>query len=62
LKSLADFSDVDVGLRDHLVDLYLKLIHDKPHTLFHPPTLKKQAHEGSLPKTILYGVMALAAR
>ncbi|CRG92364.1 hypothetical protein PISL3812_09422 [Talaromyces islandicus] len=62
LRNLAKSSDVDVGLRDHLVDLYLKLIHDKPHTLFHPPTLKIQAHEGTLPKTILYGIMALAAR
>ena len=45
-----------------LVRLYIALIHDKPHTLFHPATLLGQASEGSLPQKILYCVLALASR
>ncbi|KAE8381257.1 hypothetical protein BDV26DRAFT_278846 [Aspergillus bertholletiae] len=49
-------------VRDELVDLYLKLIHDKPHTLFHPSDLKSRVRDGSLAKGTLYSILALAAR
>lgn len=53
-----------IGPRDcqDLVDLYLRLIHDKPHTLFHPPSLRRQVHDGSLPKPVLFGILAIASR
>ncbi|KAL2866458.1 uncharacterized protein BJX67DRAFT_140676 [Aspergillus lucknowensis] len=49
-------------IRDQLVDLYLQLIHDKPHTFFHPATLKSRVRTGSLPNAILYGILSFAAR
>lgn len=54
--------DVTVNTRDHLVELYLRHIHDKPHTLFHPGLLRQQVRNGTFPKAVLYGIMALAAR
>ncbi|KAK6811579.1 hypothetical protein RU639_012758 [Aspergillus parasiticus] len=53
---------VKEDVRDELVDLYLKLIHDKPHTLFHPSHLKSRIRNGSLAKGTLYSILALAAR
>lgn len=50
------------GTRDHLVDLYFRFIHDKPHTLFHPILLRKRISEGTIGLSVLYGIMALAAR
>lgn len=54
--------DVSAEIRDRLVELYIRYIHDKPHTLFHPDLLKEQVRDGTLPKAVLYGIMALAAR
>ncbi|EJT73590.1 hypothetical protein GGTG_07446 [Gaeumannomyces tritici R3-111a-1] len=34
-----------------LVQLYLQLIHDKPHTLFHPTSLLQQVRDGAVPAT-----------
>jgi hypothetical protein len=48
--------------RDHLVDLYFRFIHDRPHTLFHPKLLRKRVKDQSLPLKVLYSIMALAAR
>lgn len=45
-----------------LCDLYLSHIHDKPHTLFHEPTLRCEVAKGKLSRPILYGVMGLSAR
>ncbi|OGM51156.1 hypothetical protein ABOM_000117, partial [Aspergillus bombycis] len=53
---------IEDDVRDELVDLYLKLIHDKPHTLFHPSHLKSRIRNGSLAKGTLYSILALAAR
>lgn len=61
-KGLLESPLVDMETREHLVDLYLQLIHDKPHTLFHPPTLRAQVREDAVPKVILFGIMSLAAR
>jgi hypothetical protein len=49
-------------MRDNLVSLYLRFIHDKPHSLFHPSLLRKRVREETLPMAVLYGIMALAAR
>jgi hypothetical protein len=62
-SSLDDvLKDVTVEIRDHLVELYLRYIHDKPHTMFHPDLLREQVKTGTLPKAVLYGIMAIAAR
>lgn len=48
--------------RNQLVDIYLARIHDKPHTLFHPATLKSRVQAGALPEPVLFSILALAAR
>lgn len=53
---------VDMQTREHLVELYLQFIHDKPHTLFHPPTLRAQVRKDAVPRVILFSIMSLAAR
>ncbi|KOC11742.1 hypothetical protein AFLA70_526g000670 [Aspergillus flavus AF70] len=53
---------VKEDVRDELVDLYLELIHDKPHTLFHPSHLKSRIRNGSVAKGTLHSILALAAR
>ncbi|KAL4927044.1 uncharacterized protein BDV17DRAFT_299297 [Aspergillus undulatus] len=53
---------LDNRVRNQLVDTYLRLIHDKPHTLFHPTTLRSRVHTGSLPTATLFSILALAAR
>ncbi|KAL6233078.1 hypothetical protein BDW75DRAFT_232245 [Aspergillus navahoensis] len=62
VTTLAYSVEVRVEVRDQLVDLYLKFIHDKPHTLFHPTTLKSRVQAGSLPEATLFSILALAAR
>ncbi|KUL90808.1 hypothetical protein ZTR_00617 [Talaromyces verruculosus] len=59
---LLELPSVNMQTREHLVDLYLQLIHDKPHTLFHPPTLRAQVCEDAVPRVILFSIMSLAAR
>ncbi|KAL2817342.1 hypothetical protein BJX63DRAFT_110002 [Aspergillus granulosus] len=54
--------EVSDNIRDLLVDLYLELIHDKPHTFFHPETLRAQTQNGLLPDAILFSILAFAAR
>lgn len=52
----------DQTIRVELGRLYISLIHDKPHTLFHPPTFMQQLEDGLLPPKIMYGVFAMVAR
>lgn len=59
---LIGLPSVNMQTREHLVDLYLQLIHDKPHTIFHPPTLRAQVREDAVPRVILFSVMSLSAR
>tara|TARA_R110002060_G_scaffold11825_12_gene17021 strand:+ start:287 stop:490 length:204 start_codon:yes stop_codon:yes gene_type:complete len=45
-----------------LIDLYISYLHDKPHTLFHEPSLRESAAEGTLSPAVLFGIFGLAAR
>ena len=45
-----------------LIDLYISYLHDKPHTLFHEPSLRASAAEGTLSPAVLFGIFGLAAR
>ncbi|GME55823.1 hypothetical protein BKCO1_3000229 [Neofusicoccum parvum] len=45
-----------------LVDLYITLIHDKPHSLFHEPSLRQAAAADAVPRQALYGILGLSAR
>jgi hypothetical protein len=58
----ATWKEVNDEVRDELVDVYLQLIHDKPHTLFHPTTLRARVQTGSLPEAVLYSILAFAVR
>lgn len=62
LLNEVEFPNVTVDTRDQLVEIYLRLIHDKPHTLFHPFQLKERIRTDRIPLTTLYAIMALAAR
>ncbi|RAH76999.1 hypothetical protein BO86DRAFT_393051 [Aspergillus japonicus CBS 114.51] len=45
-----------------LVDLYLAKIHDRPHSIFHPATLRAQVRSGTVGKALLYAVCALGVK
>lgn len=45
-----------------LVDLYIKLVHDKPHSLFHEPSIRDAAASGLIRNQVLCGILALSAR
>lgn len=45
-----------------LCDLYISHIHDKPHTLFHEPTLRRQFADGTVSRAVMFGVMGLSVR
>jgi hypothetical protein len=45
-----------------LVELYIGCIHDKPHSLFHVPTLRTDVASQSIDKALLCSILALSAR
>jgi len=47
---------------EELIDLYICYIHDKPHSLFHEPSLRRAAREGTLHHGVLFGIAGLSAR
>ena len=54
--------ELDTATKVLLVKLYLDRIHDKPHTLFHPPSLLQSVEQGTVSIPILYGILAISAR
>lgn len=55
-----------VGLTEEvvveLVELYLDRIHDRPHSLFHPSTLRAQVRSGTVGKALLYAICSIGSR
>lgn len=45
-----------------LVELYIECIHDKPHSLFHVPTLRADVASQTIDKALLCSILALSAR
>lgn len=45
-----------------LVEIYLTKIHGQAHTIFHPPTLKRQLRNDSVPKALLYAMAAIGSK
>jgi hypothetical protein len=45
-----------------LVELYIRYMHDKPHALFHEPSLREAVVSGSVAQVVLLSIMGLAAR
>ncbi|CAG9952184.1 unnamed protein product [Clonostachys rosea f. rosea IK726] len=54
--------DVSVDVAARLVDYYLTKLHNRPHSLFHPATLKKQVQDGSINKALLLSICSMGAR
>lgn len=48
--------------RVDLVDLYLAFIHDRPQTIFHAPTLRKQVRMGYTSEALLLALCSLGCR
>lgn len=49
-------------IREELVMLYLRYLHNKPHTLFHEPTLLESVRTGTISYNVLYGILGVSAR
>lgn len=47
---------------EELIDLYTCYIHDKPHSLFHEPSLRQAARDGTLHHGVFFGIAGLSAR
>lgn len=45
-----------------LVELYIEYIHDKPHSLFHLPTLRADVAVQTIDTALLCGILAISAR
>jgi hypothetical protein len=45
-----------------LVELYLDKVHNRPHSIFHPPTLRAQLSSGSLSKPLIFALCAVGAK
>lgn len=44
------------------VELYLRFIHDRPHSLFHESTLRTEVRAGTLSECLLWAICALGCR
>lgn len=45
-----------------LVEIYLTKIHGQAHSIFHPPTLRLQLRNNSVPKALLYAMSAIGSK
>lgn len=57
-----DLGRPSLDTQPELVDVYFRYVHDKPHTLFHEPTLRKAVRDGTVSDAILHGTLGLGAR
>ncbi|KAF5662338.1 hypothetical protein FCIRC_11557 [Fusarium circinatum] len=54
--------DIPIEVAARLVHYYLVKLHNRPHSLFHPATLKKQVRDGSINKALLLSLCAMGSR
>lgn len=52
----------DISVVRQGVDDYLRYLHNRPHTLFHPPTLKRAVIEETLDEALLLAICSLGFR
>ena len=55
-------ADVTLAVAIRLVDFYLVKLHNRPHSLFHPATLRAKVQDGSINKALLLAICSMAAR
>lgn len=54
--------DVTIDVAVRLVEFYLVKIHNRPHSLFHPVTLRAKVRDGSINKALLLAICSMGAR
>lgn len=54
--------DISRGTAIELVDHYLDKFHGRPHSIFHPATLRSSVHNGSLKEVLLYAICAIGCK
>lgn len=54
--------DVKPDIAVRLVDFYLTKLHNRPHSLFHPATLRAKVQDGSLKKALLLAICSMGTR
>lgn len=60
ISEAADIVSQEIAVE--LVELYIRYMHDKPHALFHEPTLRESVVDGSIKKVVLFSLLGLGAR
>lgn len=45
-----------------LVEIYLTKIHGQAHSIFHPPTLRRELRNNSVPRALLYAMSAIGSK
>lgn len=60
--SLLTPNDIPKSVVETLAELYLRYMHDKPHALFHEPSLRDAVANGSVAPVVLFSILGLAAR
>lgn len=60
--TLHDAVDVKLDVAIRLVDFYLTKLHNRPHSLFHPATLRAKVQDGSLNKALLLAICSMGTR
>lgn len=54
--------DLSRGTAIELVDHYLDKFHGKPHSIFHPATLRSLVRNGTLNEALLYAICAIGCK
>ncbi|KFA56570.1 hypothetical protein S40293_01117 [Stachybotrys chartarum IBT 40293] len=54
--------ELPFGMAVEMIEHYLDKINDKPHSIFHPATLRSQLNEGTITKALLYAVCAIGSK
>lgn len=49
-------------IAQELVENYLTMIHHRPHSLFHPPTLREDVRENRVSRALLFAICSLGSR
>ncbi|KAL4964203.1 Zn(II)2Cys6 transcription factor [Aspergillus stella-maris] len=55
-------SILSLDMSVELVELYLEKIHDRPHSLFHPATLRTQLRDGTAGDALVFAICAIGSK
>lgn len=57
-----NLDQLDPDLALYFVELYLHFMHDRPHSLFHEPTLRRSIVEHTMRQDLLFAICCLGCR